>query len=342
MTTRQKIYDLAGPRVQARIDRARHAARLLPRVAPDLDGPGACSGWPDPHRACLVVSADLELAWAWRYANLFDDPLEAALRLAAQSRENVPALLETFRRFELPVTWAVVGHLFLDSCSAPGGRPHPEAERLPYFSNDLWTFPAGDWYEHDPCSGLSSDPAWYAPDLVDDIRAADERHEIGCHTFSHVDFSDDRCPPEVARFELEATLAAARSRGVEIETMVFPGNRAGNLAALRDAGFTGYRYHDRAHLDVPRRDAFGMLRIPGGLCWEKPVGWPVRPWVSALCRAVDAAIESGTLLHLWFHPSCEPVNVEEVFPAVLDHVASAGDALWRATMRDVVRRCAAR
>ena len=341
MTTRQKLYEIAGPRLQAGIDRARHAARLLPRVATDLDAPDACGSWPEPHRACFVVSADLELAWAWRYANAFDDPRGAALRLAHRSRVNMPALLELFRRHDLPVTWATVGHLFLDSCDAEGGRAHPGAARPPYFSNDLWTYSEGDWYDDDPCTDVSRSPEWYGPDLVELITEADPRHEIGCHTFSHVDFSDAGCPPGVARAELSMTLDAARARGLAIETVVFPGNRAGNFTALRDAGITGYRLHGRAHLDVPRRDALGLVSIPGGLCWEKSAGWPVRSWVAALCRAVDAAVESGTLLHLWFHPSCEPVNVDEVFPAVLDHVASAGDALWHATMRDVVHRCAA-
>lgn len=335
MTTRQRIFDLAGPRLQGRIDRARYAARLLPRVADDVRGPGACASWPEPYRACLVISADLELAWAWRYANVFTEPLGEALRLARRSRDNLPRLLDVFSRYDVPVTWATVGHLFLSSCDG-----HDELPRLPWFSNDLWTYRSGDWFDADPRSDVGSDPEWYGPDMVEAIVAADGRHEIGCHSFSHVDFADETCPPEVARAELECTTGAAARLGLTVDTMVFPGNRAGNLAALAGHGFRAYRFHGRDHLDVPRLDEHGMWRIPGGICCERPPGWSVRSWVATVCRCIDAAIASGTLVHLWFHPSCDPSDVDEVFPAVLAHATARSGELWRATMRDVAEHCA--
>lgn len=339
--SKKRLYDLAGPRSRAVVDRARYRAGLLPRIAP-RGADGACTAWPEPHRSCLVVSADLELAWAWRYLTGAPDPLGIALALAQRSRENTPPLLDLFRSHDLPVTWATVGHLFLESCERDGGRAHPELPRLRHFEHDLWTFREGDWFDDDPCTDFRRDPDWYAPDLVDAIVAADPRHEIGCHTFSHADFSDDNCPPEVARAELDATVAAAAARGIAIDTMVFPGNRSGNFDALSAAGIRGYRVHGRHHLGFPRTDALGMWQIPGGVSWEQPPGWRTRAWIDALRRVVDASAEAGALLHLWFHPSCDPVNVEEVFPAVLEHVTATGTGVWKATMRDVVEWCGTR
>ena len=44
-------------------------------------------------------------------------PLEFGLKKAKQSRENVPVLLKIFEDFNIPITWATVGHLFLESCN---------------------------------------------------------------------------------------------------------------------------------------------------------------------------------------------------------------------------------
>jgi hypothetical protein len=286
-----------------------------------------------------VVSADLELAWAWRYARIFDEPAAVALDLARRTRENLDGLLDVFARTDTPVTWATVGHLLLDGCLRVDGRAHPEMPRLGHFANELWRFSGEDWFEHDPCTDVSSDPEWYGPDLVDRVLAADPRHEIGCHTFSHVDFADGVCEPGVAEAELRATVAAGAARGIPIETMVFPGNRHGNFAALRACGFSAYRFHGRHHLGPVRRDSFGMLQIPGGLCLETPLGWPRRAWAATLCRCIDKAVETNTVVHLWFHPSCDPEDLTEVFPVVLGHAAERADVLWRTTMKGVVELC---
>jgi len=51
---------------------------------------------------------------------------------------------------------------------------------------------------------------------------------------------------------------------------------------------------------------------------------------------VEKALETGTVLQLWFHPSCDPVNVETVFPAVLNYLASHRSDLWVTTMAGLV------
>jgi peptidoglycan/xylan/chitin deacetylase (PgdA/CDA1 family) len=280
---------------------------------------------PGGTKTALLISADLELAWAWRYAIMHPHPLVLAQQKAEQTRRNMPLLLDLFDRYNVPVTWGVVGHLFLEGCERVGGRAHPDLPRPAYFANEHWRYINGDWYDADPCSDFRCDPAWYAPDLIQAILSAKVKHEIACHTFSHIDCSDEHCPPEVMDAELGECQRLARRCGVELRSFVFPGNRVGNLASLKKYGFTAYRWHGRYELDLPQRDEHGLWRIPGGVCWEKPEAWPVKAWIKALKRCVDRALETGTVLHLWFHPSCEPVDVEEVFPAVLDHAMTHRD-----------------
>jgi hypothetical protein len=281
-----------------------------------------------------VISADLEMAWAWRYAVGAGE----AKQRAAQTRANLPGLLALFDACEVPVTWATVGHLLLDNCGRPYGNAHPEIPRPPHYTNEHWRYLAGDWFDDDPGTSLEGDPDWYAPDLVRTILGSKVKHEVACHTFSHVDCSDGHCPPEVMDAELSECRRAAEAWGIQLRSFVFPGNLPGNYASLARHGFTCYRRHGRYHLDVPRQDQYGLWQIPGGICWEKPPAWPAKAWVQALVRSLDRAMESGTLLHLWFHPSCERLNVEVIFPSVLEKVADRRGDLFVSTMAGLADR----
>ena len=79
----------------------------------------------------------------------------------------------------------------------------------------------------------------------------------------------------------------AQAWGIDLKSFVFPGNLAGNLACLKKAGFTNYRYHNRYELGLPEQDQYGLWRIPGGLCWEKPSGWTEDSWINELQRSVN-------------------------------------------------------
>jgi len=305
---------------------------MLPRVGSPPAPPIA--GYPDARRAAVVFSADLELAWAWRYSKSGGaDPLADARRRARAARRNMPALLTLFDRYRVPVTWATVGHLFLEGCERVGGLAHPELPRVPHFQNEYWRYRKGDWFDADPCCLAEAAPAWYAPDLVRAILDAEAGHEVACHTFSHVPFSDDACPSTVARAELEACQRAAARWGVALRTLVFPADLPGNLGEVARAGFAAYRAWTGSELDWPRRDAHGTWRIPNGVCLEKPnPHWTDDAWVAALCRVVDRAVEVGAVCSLWFHPSTDSETVHRVLPLLLDYLRQRSADLWVTTI----------
>lgn len=332
----QAVYEMPGPAGQAYLDRCRFATGLLPRVAPGQPPEAGHQLLPARSRAALVISADFELAWAWRYVRGRPDPLGYALQKARQARRNFGPLLALFDRYQVPVTWAAVGHLFLEECERTNGLAHADMERIPYFENEHWRYTSGDWFDDDPCSSWQSDPAWYAPDLIREIMQAEVQHEIACHGFSHVGFSDRVCPSGVADGELLQCRQAAERWGLQLKTFVFPGNMHGNLPSLKRFGFTAYRYHSHYHLGLPRRDSGGLWQIPGGMCWEKPERWPADAWIRALKRCVDRAVETRTLLHLWFHPSCDPINLKVVFPSLLEYILSCQTDLWMTTANGLV------
>ena len=45
----------------------------------------------------------------------------------------------------IPITWATVGHLFLDSC-----RDYENHPTLENFENDFWLFDKDNWFENVP------------------------------------------------------------------------------------------------------------------------------------------------------------------------------------------------
>ncbi len=114
------LYDRSNPLIQSYIDRFRYRMGILPRVNKQ-----GCLSYPQGAKAAVVISADLEMAWAWRYSKRSNDPKVLALQKADQTRQNLPPLLDLFDQFNVPVTWATVGHLFLESCARQMDAPIP-------------------------------------------------------------------------------------------------------------------------------------------------------------------------------------------------------------------------
>ena len=176
---------------------------------------------------------------------------------------------------------------------------HPELPRTSYFSNAYWSYRTGDWFDGDPGAADTTHPDWpywYAPDLIESILIDPMAHEIGCHSFSHVALSDERCWPEVATAELRLSQQLASEWGLVLRSLVFPGNLAGNYPSVRDAGFKAYRSHGRYELDVPVRDAFGLWQVPGGVWLEKPyASWTEAEYVALVRSYIDTAIDRSGL-----------------------------------------------
>jgi hypothetical protein len=211
--------------------------------------------------------------------------------------------------YNIPATWATVGHLFLERCErGENGLAHPEMVRLPHFETEYWKFTSGDWYQHDPCTDCKRDPAWYAPDLIRLIIDAKAKHEIGCHSFSHGGFGP-YCSHDVALGKIDACVEAMKPFGITPKTWVFPGNDVGNFAALAQRGFRNVRAFPEklAEISLPFRRSDGMWAIfdssPIDLQGD---GWNLNERLLRLQKFVDKAIETKLAAHIWFHPSLLP------------------------------------
>ena len=297
--------------------------------------------FPSSYTGAVVFSADFEMAWAWRYAKSDRDPVKYGLK----ARSNIPILLQMFEEYSVPVTWATVGHLFLNRCTKNNGASHPELKRPPFFENKVWQYKSGDWYDHDPCSDVGTDPAWYAPDLLQKIIGSKIGHEIGCHTFSHIDCSSEHCTAKILDDEIGECLRLARKIGVNLKSMVFPGGTNGHYEILKKHGLTNYRINSEYDLFYPEKDKFGLWALPSTASIQShEFGWDLNYYVKYFAQYINKAISTGTVCHLWFHPSVDNFCLNEIFPRVLKLVRQKADQmkLWIVTMGDLADYCTMR
>ena len=270
-------------------------------------------------KGIVVFSADFEMAWAFRYSKTRK---HETVKKGLEERENIPVLLGLFQKYNIPVTWATVGHLFLSDCSkGTDGLAHPALPRPGYFENRNWNFSSGDWYQHDPCTNLLNDPAWYASDLIENIISSDVKHEIGCHTFSHTDFTYKNCPKFLADAELDECIKHATNFNISLRSMVFPGGTSGNYESLVERGIICYRKPMKYHIDLPEIDKYGLIAIPSSIGLDRDrYGWTREFHLKMIRSYIEEAAKRRLVCHFWFHPSMDRWYLENVMPEVLKMV----------------------
>lgn len=291
---------------------------------------------PNQFRTVVLISADFELAWAWRYSKSRENPLELALEKARLERENLPKIIRLCEKYSIPITWATVGHLFLSSCKKDGALPHPNLPRLGHFENSFWKFKGEDWFEHDPCTSLSESPEWYCPDLIKQIMDSKVAHEIGCHTFSHIDCRDVVCSPELMRTELQECKRIGESWNVHLKSFVHPGHTIGNLDALAEENFTNFRTDYRNVLTYPKKHKNGLWEFEQAEEFLYKKKWSLRYHVYRYKKIIQRAIKSRTVCVLWFHPSFDKKVVENIWPEVFEYIDRNRDKIWVTTHSEYI------
>jgi len=269
----------------------------------------------------FALTFDTELIWG-----SFDhtDP-ERFERRYPDVRGTIRSIIRLLDTYEIPATWAVVGHLFLDACQRDGsGVAHPELTR----PRQSWR--PGDWYDADPCTDRRRDPLWYGTDVLDAIQSARTPHEIASHSFGHALYGDPAFTREAAVSDIEACIALAQERQLRLRSFVFPRNVEGHLDVLREHGFVAFRGADPIpgrSLPRPVRRARhlaehvigtsppvspavetlpGLWDIRGSMLFMSSSG--IRKAITRVARirkaraGLAAAAAQGGVFHLWTHP----------------------------------------
>lgn len=264
--------------------------------------------------AAVTISIDLELAWG-NWDNLQQRHVDHIEQL---DRQIVGRLVQLLDRYEIPVTWAFVAAL-LDPCSAKG---QPGGEHL-----------------------------WYAPDVIERINNAAVKHDLGSHGGRHryFDVLDVRGADE----ELAFARAIHEEHGLPFISFVFPRNKVAKTALLEKHGIRVYRGEDVAwhqhirsrfepagrlanfvdkalptapHTVLPERSD-GLTNVPGSLLFFGREGLrrfvPTGSMRRKLAKGMAAAVSSGRVFHLWFHPSNFWHDAETQFSIFEEFVSNA-------------------
>ena len=282
-----------------------------------------------PRFGALVISLDFEIHWGVREAVRPTGHYEKNLRGVWTA---IPRMLELFEAYEVAATWATVGFLFAHS--------RDEATRFAPVLKPRYLDTTLDPYQEPLGNGEADDPFHFAPTLIDQIQAT-PRQELATHTFSHyycVEPGQDR---DAFRADLQSALAIARQRGVDIRSIVFPGNQHNPTydEVLAEVGLTCYRgtqpfwmystsrlsgqtYGKRASRLI---DGFFRVRGDHTLAWDevwnggplcnvqasfflrptRPALWrqPLR-WLQfhRIAPSIRRAAREQRIVHIWWHP----------------------------------------
>ena len=263
-------------------------------------------------KGVLVISLDLELAWgtrgrpAARHVGPFLDGTRDAIR----------GLLGLFATYGVSATWAVVGALLMGSREA--GRRH------------AWL--ADRSYDDVPSGDSSSEPFWYAEDVLESLVEHNVPQEIACHTLTHRFVDASSAGREAFRRELRLFRELFDELYLEQPTtFIFPKAKMGHFDVLAEEGFrcirgpesgwfeslpgvlgpAAFRLLDaklacRPRVDRPRRTNEGLWVVPSSQFYSPFLSVGSRVSIDERVRkaikGLRWAARHRRVFHLWTHP----------------------------------------
>ncbi|MFW6225308.1 MAG: polysaccharide deacetylase family protein, partial [Bacteroidota bacterium] len=253
---------------------------------------------------------------------------------ASNARKNIPEILKLCDAYNIPITWATVGHLFLKSCSKDNSTIHSDLPRLPKLENNFWKYDGDDWFQNDPGTDYKTDPFWYAPDLIEQIQNAKTPHEIGCHTFSHIDCRDEVCSDEIFRAEINKCQKLAKEKNINLKSFVHPAHTIGNLDNLADLGFTNFRTDYANILGYPVKHENGLWEFQQTMEFTWYDYWSIQYQIKRYKKIIDRAIKSNTVCYFWFHPSMDRRIITKILPSVFQYLNKLNNKIWITTSKN--------
>ena len=281
----------------------------------------------------FTISLDFELYWGIRDVL----PLETCRKRILNVHSVVPKLLELFKKYEIHVTWAIVGFLYLDNKDQlmkkfPAELPQYVKKRFDPYDYIL---------KHDLLK-----EAHFAPECIELIKNTPFQ-EIGTHTYSHYYTLEEGQTYGQFKKDVEAAISVQSPAGQACRSIVFPRNQydAEHLKIIKSLGINFYRGNQAFWLYQARRfnkeylwlrlmrlaDAY--INISGHNSFtakagrqDAPVNIPasrfLRPYTPRLrgienlrfrriARSMRHAAKHNENYHLWWHPHNFGCNTEE-------------------------------
>lgn len=297
-------------------------------------------------KGAFTISIDYESAWGYADHDLSD----ADKKRIEEEGFNVRRLILLFEKYNVPATWAVVGHLIDRGCPWDNGTPHPEYKRPVHEGEKK------DWFRDHPPKHEYTDPLWYdTENLIGMVRNSSAKHDIGSHSYAHVLY-DEKCTSEESiKADLKNLGRVHRVHDVPLTTFIFPRNIEGYHRLLKINGFTTYRgnspkwydkynglrkrlYHlldymsPKARTVLPDLNTFGLVNIPDCMLLLGRNGLRKIVRSNHIIRkaknSLKQAAKKKEVFHLWFHPSNFSYDTETqfgIFETILEEATKLRD-----------------
>ncbi|MFM2146544.1 MAG: hypothetical protein RL732_1380 [Bacteroidota bacterium] len=240
----------------------------------------------------LNISLDFELHWG-----VFDKmPLDKkGQHYFKNTRYAFPLMVELFQRYQVQVTWAVVGMLY-NAHATEWRRNRPKLE--PTYENKQLS--AYHWVT---AHGLTEpeDPFHFAPDLIALIEK-EPLFEIGTHTYGHYYCQEPGQHLPQFRADLEQAIQVAATRGHKLRSLVFPRNqfRAEYLAVCAELGITVVRSNpDCWYWNANRPESLAKKVFRTGDAYTKILGSKAIPLQSIRLTDQPLALPASRLYRAW-------------------------------------------
>lgn len=281
----------------------------------------------------FIVSLDYEIFWGISEKKGLHNYAENLLN----TDQVVIRLLELFTKYEISVTWAIVGFLFFEDKQSLDSNI--VNIKKPTYSN-------GQLNNYNLINAIESKHRniYFSKRRIEQIKAT-KKQEIASHTFSHYYTLEDGQNIEQFEEDLSKAIEIARNSNIKLDSIVFPRNQYSDshINLCESYGIKTYRgnekhwmYKPSAHQGALRRglrliDAY--IKISGDNTFEIEEKDTIknikssrflRPYSSKLkffekirkariCREMTYAARKNKCYHIWWHPHNFGKNIEENF-----------------------------
>ncbi len=163
----------------------------------------------------LNISLDFELHWG-RFDKVVLD--HAGKQYFENTRTMFPDMVELFVKYDVHVTWAIVGMLYHKNAAA--WKQH-QPKNYPSYTQKKYS--SYEWVRQ---YGLTepSDIYHFAPELIELIETVPQ-FEMATHTYSHFYCKEEGQTVEQFKEDLLLAKAVAAARGHQLRSLVFPRNQ---------------------------------------------------------------------------------------------------------------------
>ncbi len=291
----------------------------------------------------VVISLDAELGWG------FHDLDSPPTHRVEAGRRGWQAMLDSLAEYDVPATWAVVGHLMLESCDGE----HDDHPASP------------GWFERERTEWSDRPDLRFGRDLVEGILESETDHEFASHSFSHVLFGDPDMSRTLAQAEISRSVDLANEWDLSVDSFVYPRNDVGYRDVLAEYGITAYRgrsptpdgargvvdsvFKDESLVVEPSIDEYGLVNVPASMfCFgfegsARMIAESVwaDPMVVVARQGIDEAVREDGVFHLWLHPNnLTHERDDRRMRAILEYIDQRRREtdLTVETMSDVARR----